>query len=221
MAIGARSQLVAVEHARFLWVESGIFTDRIVVDCFSHACSRHPGGSTHLDICCQYGADVDGNEKAAIEHHRQSIAAQMTPGAVAAPWFEGTLEPDADFPSGLRARTAVFDGACIFLDRANRGCAIHRAAIAGGWDLHGVKPMICRLWPLTWDYNSLGLADDYADYSCAFEPQAPTVYQGGRSALSQLFGAGLVDALDAVEAKMLGASPNRPRRLPIVGTTPS
>lgn len=208
MAIGARSKLVAVEHPRFRWVEVGIFTDRIVSDCFSHACRRHPSGDTRVDICCQYGADVDGDEKAAIEARQLDIRAEMDPGAAAAAWFEGELAADADFPSGMRARTAVFAGACVFLDRARRGCTIHRASIAGGWDLNGVKPMICRLWPLTWDCDSIGLADDYTDYSCAFEPEAPTVYQIARAALRQLFGSQLGDALDAVEVK---ANPTRAR----------
>jgi hypothetical protein len=69
------------------------------------------------------------------------------------------------------------------------------------------------LFPLTYDHDSIGLSDDYTDYSCAFEPNAPSVYRVGRDTLGDLFGADLIEALDAVEARVLATEP---RRLPQV-----
>ncbi|HTM20639.1 MAG TPA: hypothetical protein VL172_09035, partial [Kofleriaceae bacterium] len=98
---------------------------------------------------------------------------------------------------------------CVFLAHDRRGCAIHRAALEGGWDFHGTKPAVCRLFPLTYEGDALVLSDDYPDYSCAHDPMAPTVYRGARAALAQLFGAELVAALDAAEQAVL----HRPLRV--------
>ncbi len=217
MAIGALSELVAVDHPRFRLVESGIFVDRVVTECLGYTCREHVAGAAEpqvrLDACCQHGADVDVGERDQILARAAAIAAVLRPEAAAAPWFAPEVEADPDFPSGARTRTTRLGDGCVFLAHDRRGCAIHRAALEGGWDLHGVKPMICRLWPLTWDEDSLGLADDYVDYTCTAEASAPTVYRGARAALAALFGAALVDALDAVEATVLARGP---RRLPVV-----
>ncbi len=94
----------------------------------------------------------------------------------------------------------------MFLAHDRRGCAIHRAALEGGWDMRGTKPHVCRLFPLSYDSDSIVLSDDYADYSCSRDPAAPTVYQVGREALADIFGADLVAAMDAAE-RSVTASP--------------
>jgi hypothetical protein len=102
----------------------------------------------------------------------------------------------------------------VFLSHDGRGCAIHRASIEGGWDFHGVKPHVCRLFPLSYDDEAIVLSDDYPDYSCTLDPMAPTVYRVGRDTLAAVFGADLVTALDAAEAAVLAA---QPRALRVVG----
>jgi hypothetical protein len=72
--------------------------------------------------------------------------------------------------------------------------------------MRGTKPHVCRLFPLSYDSESIVLSDDYADYSCARDPSAPTVYRVGRDALGDIFGAELVVAMDAAEQAIL-ASP--------------
>lgn len=214
MAIGFLSELIEVEHPKFRLVESAIFTRRVVGDCLRYTCREREPTRIRLDACCQYGADCDVGERDQILAHADPIRRLLTPEAAAAPWFLEAVEVDADFPSGRRTRTATLgDGGCVFLHHDRRGCAIHRAAIEGGFTIDGVKPGICRLFPLTWDHDSIGLADDYVDYTCAFEPNAPSVYRNGRDALAALFGEALVAALDAVEARILAAPP---RRLPQV-----
>jgi Fe-S-cluster containining protein len=213
VAIGYLSELVPVDHPRFRLVEIGIFTKRIVGDCLSYTCREREPSRIKLDVCCQYGADVCVGERDQILAHKDQLVQLLTPEAAAAPWFTPEVEDDADFPSGQRTRTATLGDGCVFLHHDKRGCAIHRAAMEGGWSLDGVKPAICRLFPMTWDNDSIGLTDDYTDYQCAFEPNAPTIYQNGRAVLSDLFGADLVRALDAIEAQVLAAVP---RRLPQV-----
>jgi Fe-S-cluster containining protein len=208
--------LVALDHPKFRHVVDDIFTRRVVVDCMNHACTVVHGDSPHgsrPDACCQYGADVDLYERDKILARAGELRAILRAEVRDVPWFETEIEPDADQPSGGLVRTAVHgpDGehGCVFLAHDRRGCAIHRAALTNGWDFRGTKPHVCRLFPLTYTADSIMISDDYEDYSCAHRDDVPTLYRGARDLLAELFGAELVRALDALEAKTLA------RRLPV------
>jgi Fe-S-cluster containining protein len=207
------AQYVAIDHPRFTRAERAIFTRRIVADCMTHACRDRDPDRARLDACCQHGADVDLGERDAILRHAEPIGALLTPTARSAPWFTQRAERDDDFPSGKVVRTRKLGSGCVFLDHDARGCAIHRAAVESGWDFRGVKPHVCRLFPLSYGDGAILLSDDYPDYSCAYEPGAPTVYRHGRDTLADVFGRSLVTALDAAERTVLAATP---RRLPTV-----
>lgn len=189
-------------HPRFRLVEVDIFVRTLVADCMTHACENVQPHKPQLDACCQYGADVDLGERDAILSHSDELRRLLRPEAAAAPWFTEHVEVDSDYPSGRHVRTRVHGDGCVFLAHDRRGCAIHRASIEGGWDFHGIKPNICRLFPLTYDSDSILISDDYRDYSCAFSGNAPSLYRVQRSTLGAIFGAELVTALDAVEATL-------------------
>jgi len=207
------SRYVAIVHPRFHRAERAIFTSRIVADCMTHACRDRDPDREHLDACCQYGADTDLGERDRILEHADQIRALLTPRAAAAPWFTDEIERDPDFPSGACTRTATLDGGCLFLSHDGRGCAIHRASIEGGWDFRGIKPHVCRLFPLSYDDEGIVVSDDYLDYSCAYDADAPTLYRHGRELLGELFGIELLHALDAAERVVLD---DAPVRLPVV-----
>jgi Fe-S-cluster containining protein len=190
-------------HPRFRYVEVDLFRRTLVADCMTHQCQNLHPRRAQLDACCQYGADVDVGERDAILARRDELRRLLVPAAAATPWFTEDEEVDPDYPSGRHVRTTVFGSGCVFLSHDQRGCAIHRASIEGGWDFHGIKPNICRLFPLTYDCDSILISDDYRDYSCAFEPNAPTLYRVQRSTLAAIFGEELVAAMDAVEAEVL------------------
>ncbi len=215
--------LVDVAHPRFRRAQREIFVRRVVADCMTHRCTMlaPDTGLPHkmqLDACCQYGADTDLAERDAILAHQDQIRALLLPEARDAPWFTDDVEIDVDFPSGKHVRTRTFGTGCVFLSHDGRGCAIHRASIEGGWDFHGVKPNICRLFPLSYDDESIVLSDDYPDYSCTLDPTSPTVYRVGRDTLAAVFGPELVAALDVAEAAVLAeASVPAPRSLRVVG----
>lgn len=204
LSVSAR---VPLGHPRFRWAQRDVFVRRVVPDCMVHECRlvRH-GDRRKLDACCQYGVDVDVVERDRIQARAGEIARLLVPAAAAQPWFTGAEREDADFPSGRHVRTSTFGDGCVFLAHDGRGCAIHRAAIEGDWDMRGTKPHVCRLFPLSYDSESIVLSDDYADYSCAYDPAAPTVYRVGREALGDIFGAGLVAAMDEAEKTVQGAS---------------
>ena len=189
---------VTLAHSRFPRAERAVFTRQIVADCMSHRCAMHETGAEKLDACCQHGCDVDLFERDAILARAGDIRGVL---ATDAPWFdeeEPEVEPDA--PSGTVVRTHVVGGGCVFLAHDRRGCAIHRAALQHGWDFRAVKPAVCQLFPLSYTHDAIVVADDYVDYSCAYLPDAPTLYQVTRDALAHVFGEPLVAAMDAAEA---------------------
>jgi Fe-S-cluster containining protein len=203
--------VVALDHPRFRSVWSEIFTKRLVADCMTHSCAMVETGGPKLDACCQYGCDVDLFERDAILAHADDIRRVLRPEANAMRWFdddEPELDPDA--PSGTLVRTEVLNNGCVFLAHDRRGCAIHRAGLERGWDWRVVKPTVCQLFPLTYTTDAIVISDDYADYSCAHLPDAPTLYRVGRTGLAEIFGEPLVRALDAIEASVTA------RRLPVV-----
>ena len=201
--------LVPVAHPRFRKVEPIIFTRQLVADCMSHSCRVRSPDHERLDACCQYGADVDLGERDRILAHADELRALLSPAASVAPWFTTDVRVDADFPSGRHVRTAQHEGGCVFLSHDGRGCAVHRASIENAWDFRGTKPHVCRLFPLTYDADSILMSDDYPDYSCAYDPSAPSVYRVQRETLGDVFGAELVMALDAVEATVRKQEPVR------------
>jgi len=201
---------IALDHPRFTRAEIAVFTRRVVADCMTHRCTMVETHALKLDACCQYGCDVDLTERDAILRRADAIRPVLAEAVRDLPWFdESEPEHDPDTPSGTVVRTAVHDGGCLFLAHDRRGCAIHRASIEQGWDYRGVKPTICRLFPLTYGDGAIFVSDDYPDYSCAYEPDAPTLYRITRETLGDLFGDDLVRAMDAAEAQILVAEPTR------------
>jgi Fe-S-cluster containining protein len=203
-------QYVDLDHPRFSKAELDVFTRRVVADCMTHECAMHATHTTKLDACCQYGCDVDLFERDAILARAATIKPVLRAEVRELAWFdESEPEHDPDVPSGTVVRTAVFEDRCLFLAHDRRGCAIHRASLEQGWDFRGVKPSICRLFPLSYGDGMIVVSDDYRDYSCAYDDTAPTLYRVARDSLGDLFGAQLVAAMDAAEAKILA------RRLPL------
>lgn len=209
-------EYLPLSHDRFQRVDPAIFVRRVVADCLKHACvmvadeGRPMKPRALLEACCQYGADTDLAERDAILARRDQIAPLLDEAARDAPWFTTEVQEDPDYPSGRHVRTATFGGGCVFLAHDKRGCAIHRAAFEQGWDFHGVKPNICRLFPLSYDGDVICISDDYEDYDCADAPGAPTLYRVGRDTLGAVFGAALVEALDAVEAQVTAKAATSP-----------
>jgi Fe-S-cluster containining protein len=204
------AHMLPIDHPRFRRVQAEIFTRRLVGDCMTHSCRMLDTGAVRIDACCQWGCDVDVAEREAILARSAQIGPLLRPEARAARWFDPEEELCPDYPSGRVVRTEVFEGACIFLAHDKRGCAIHRAALEGGWDLRGVKPAICRLFPLTYEGDALLIAEEYPEFSCS-RTEGPTLYQITRDLLGELFGVDLVAQLDATEARATrGGEPARP-----------
>jgi Fe-S-cluster containining protein len=193
---------IAIEHPRFRRIEIDMFTRMVAEDCMTHDCTMVETHKLKHDACCQYGCDVDVGERDAILAKAGDIKPLLRDAVKDLPWFTGEEVVDPDYPSGKVVRSAVFDDGCLFLQHDLRGCAIHRASIEKNWDFNGVKPNICRLFPLTYWDDTLAVADEYPDYSCA-HGGGVSLYRFARTDLGAIFGADLIAAMDLAEAKIL------------------
>ena len=172
-------------------VDPAIFRERY----FMH-CMQHP---TCEDWCCSHGVDVDEENVARLLARADELEAAT--GIDRSRWFRpGAATRDPEFPGGAYRRTAVEDGACVFLDRASRGCRIHAFCLARGVDYHELKPLVSTLFPLTFDEGLLHASDEVHDRSLVcLTPEGPTLYRGVRDELADTFGPELVAELDALE----------------------
>jgi Fe-S-cluster containining protein len=207
-----------VSHPKIKHVDPDIFAVTFAPDCMTHACQcRDEDDRQENDACCQHGADVLIPEKEAILRRTTEIASVLIDDRKdPAGWFdERDPELDPNAPFGIILRTAITDldddaSRCVFLlHTGERGCGLHRAALVHGFDPAEIKPVVCRLYPLSWEGPNLGLSPDFDRYSCAGH-EGPTVYRLMRGELAIAFGPELVAELDRIEAEIVK------RRLPVL-----
>ena len=164
------------------------------------------------DACCQYGADVELTLVREIDRHRDDLEAYL--GVPREEWFREDPEdvgylPEADYPGGQYTRTAVVELpagrsphselGCVFLDPAGRGCRLHRYALERGLDFHAVKPMVCVLFPLSFEHGLLKPAVEFDINDLVCRGPGGSVYQSTRADVLYYFGAELVAELDRLE----------------------
>ncbi len=116
------------------------------------------------DDCCSYGCPVDIVEVERILVYKDELEKRL--GISASRWFSGEAEFNPDYPSKQVRRTSVFNGNCIFHDWTSRGCLLHRMALEKGIDPHLIKPMVCFLFPITWDGDYLHVAEFLDELPC-------------------------------------------------------
>jgi hypothetical protein len=155
------------------------------------------------DQCCSYGVDIDVENVARIE--ALGTGFEIHVGVPRAKWFTRQRWTDPEFPGGAQARTRVKDGACVFLDRKQRGCKIHSYCLENGIDYHQLKPLVSILFPLTFEGGVLVASGELEDKSLICVDQGPNVYDGLRDELAYYFGEDFVVELDGLRAKSLAA----------------
>jgi Fe-S-cluster containining protein len=174
-------------------VDSEIFTLRYFMQCMQCTFCH--------DSCCQYGCDVNFGERERLLAVKNELEAFL--GVPSAEWFKPEVFDDPDYPTGKFVRANVKNGACVFLNRGGRGCGIHAFALKTGRDYHALKPMVCWLFPVTWDKGVMRPNSDVKDdLACA--NTGPTLYEGARDEIRVHFGEALVAELDGL-AKQVDA----------------
>ncbi len=151
------------------------------------------------DKCCSWGADVDVENVARL----RAVAADFTKysGIPEARWFADDFSTDAEFPGGRFTRPRIADGACVFRNRTARGCGIHTYCLDRKIDYHDLKPMICTIFPLTFDGGLLHAMTEIKEKSLICQGEGPTIYRGVRDEIEYYFGGDCVRAIDALEAR--------------------
>jgi Fe-S-cluster containining protein len=149
------------------------------------------------DWCCSDGVDLDGTNVQRILEHADEL--EKVVGVPKNRWFEDEVLHDPEMPGGLCYRTAVINGACVFLNRTNRGCLLQNFSEKKGVDYHLLKPLVSAIYPLTFDDEFLVPADEVDDDSLVCLGNGPTLYRGARSELEYYFGTGLIAELDWIE----------------------
>lgn len=150
------------------------------------------------DSCCFKGADVDLDNVQRIMKYANEIEDYIK--IPRNEWFAGEYKYDPEFPSGHYTRTKIKNGACVFLNRNGRGCMLHKFCVENKIDFHTLKPMVCSLFPLTFDEGLLHPSNEVLDNSLICLHQGPSLYRGVREELIYYFGKELVDELDYYES---------------------
>lgn len=160
------------------------------------------------DICCSYGCQLDLAERDRILVHSTKLEARL--GIPSSRWFQDTMIKDEDYPSGAVLRTRVYQGKCVFYDHKNRGCSLHKFAQEEGMDWHEIKPMVCSLFPFTWEGGRLFISDFLDELPC--RNQGISILDAQRSELRFYFGDDLVSELEriALSSKNSEVSPLKP-----------
>jgi hypothetical protein len=170
-------------------VDTAIFFKRYFMNCMQ---CGYCG-----DSCCQYGADIDGDNVARVERYAAELEAFT--GVPRERWWTGEWTDDKEFPGGRQTRTAVEGGSCVFRNRRGRGCMLHSFALEKGLDYHEIKPLVASLFPVTFDYGLLHPSNEIADRSLQCIDDGPTLYAGVRGEIEWYFGGALVAELDELE----------------------
>jgi Fe-S-cluster containining protein len=166
-------------------VDSDLFTLRYFMHCMQCTYCH--------DSCCQYGCDVNVGERDRLLSVKGELETFL--GVPSSEWFKDEVYEDPEYPTGRYVRSAVRNGACVFLNRRGRGCGIHAFALATKRDYHQLKPMVCWLFPVCWDKGVMRPNSDVKD-DLACVSSGPTLYEGARSEIRVVFGEALVAELD-------------------------
>jgi hypothetical protein len=76
---------------------------------------------------------------------------------------------------------------------------LHTYALSRGLDYHEVKPLVCSLFPVTFDGGLLHPSNEIEDRSLQCIDDGPTLYRGVRAEIAFYFGPALVAELDELE----------------------
>jgi hypothetical protein len=83
---------------------------------------------------------------------------------------------------------------------------LHRYAISQQIDYHEIKPLVCILFPLSFEQGILGLAPELEDESLVCSGAGASAYRSLRSEVEYYFGHECVQELDFIERNVLGDS---------------
>ncbi len=157
------------------------------------------------DVCCSFGATLDPDNVQRLEAHAPTLEAYI--GVPREKWFTGTYSADSDYVGGQYTRTQVESARggtrCVFLNKNKRGCGIHSYCLDNGINYHELKPIVCWVFPVTFDHGLLRPSFEVLEHSLVCMDQGDTLYQASRDEIGYYFGAELVAELDNIAGEAL------------------
>lgn len=173
----------ATRTVRIEGVDENVFTRTY------HACCAH---CVCDSLCCSYGCPVEPDEMGRI----LAYAGRLEPavGRPVGEWFEEKAEGAPDLLAGQRHDTRVYNGKCVFFDCVLGGCHLHRLAVEMQLDVHWLKPMVCCLFPLTWESTRLVVSEFLDELPC--RDHGVSVFDAQKEDLGYFFGDDFVARLE-------------------------
>lgn len=117
-------------------------------------------------------------------------------GLPATEWFYPEADIRPEFPSGKVLHTRVKDK-CIFYDTFHRGCHLHRLALEKGINPHQLKPMVCFLFPITWDGSYLHVSEFLDELPC--KGQGQPIFESQKDELAAYLGNEFVEEIERLK----------------------
>lgn len=156
------------------------------------------------DWCCSFGADIDVQNVEKIQQQNDEILpfVRLPEGE----WFEEEYTYYEEYVGNEYTRIKTQGTRCAFISKDQRGCGLHRYAISKQMDYHEIKPLVCILFPLSFEEGILLIAPELDDDSLVCAGAGTSVYRSIRSELEYYFGLEFVQELDKIEQKIIGGS---------------
>jgi len=171
---------------RITEVDKYVFIRKYFANCLDcHFCS---------DACCSHGCQVDCAEMYTILAYEKKLEPMV--GIPSCRWFNAELERNSDSPSGECTRTKVYANKCVFYNHKSRGCTLHIFAAKEGIDHHLLKPMVCSLFPVSWENGRLYVSTYLDELPCV--DHGISVFEAQKGELRYYFGDGFVRSLEVL-----------------------
>lgn len=153
------------------------------------------------DWCCSFGADIDIHNVESINQRREEILPFVR--SPEGEWFDPEFTYYEEYAGNQYTRIQTQGPRCVFISKDQRGCGLHRYAIQRGMDYHEIKPLVCILFPLSFEEGVLSAAAEVEDLSLVCEGVGETLYRSMRGELEYYLGRGFVEELDEIEQEIL------------------
>jgi Fe-S-cluster containining protein len=153
------------------------------------------------DWCCSFGADIDIQNVDKIQQHKEAILPFVRPPQEK--WFDGEYTYYEEYTGNEYTRIKTQGPRCVFISKDQRGCGLHRYAISKQMDYHELKPLVCILFPLSFEEGILFVAPELDDNSLVCAGSGYSVYHSLRNELDYYFGHEFVEELDGREQEVL------------------
>lgn len=173
-------------------VDSYIFKIKSCANCFKSNCG---------DWCCSWGVYLDLPN---VERIKKALKENIL-NFPQKQWFNKSTFRDEDYVNGKCTTTKIKiknkKRGCIFLDRNNHGCLIHKFCLTKKMDYHKLKPIFCCLFPVVTSKKTLIPEKKVMDKPVVCFGKGKTLYRNARRELQYYFGKKFISELDRLERK--------------------